>query len=109
MEEKEIRSVLDGFENRMKFINIMQCFVRNSFPDHIRKMIHGESQILTNIIIAVMVFIEEKTLGIHQSCSMTDIAEFIEEFSLLLPKEYDIEPKQMARYIVIEVYRLSYI
>ncbi len=103
MEEKEVLAVLDGFEKRMKFINITQCFMRNSFPDHIRKMINGNSQILTNIVIAVMVFIEEKTLGIHQNCSMSDIIEFIEGFSLFLPKEYNIEPKQMARYIVIDI------
>lgn len=103
MEEKEVLSVLSGFEKRMKFINIMQCFMRNSFPDDIRKMIDGEGQLLTNIIIAVMVFIEEKTLGIHQSCSMSDIAEFIEGFSLLLPQKYIIEPKRMARYIVIDI------
>ena len=103
MEEKEVSALLSGFEKRMKFINIMQCFVRNSYPDSIRKMINGDSQILTNIIIAVMVFIEEKTLGIHQSCSLSDITEFVEGFSLLLPKEYDVDPKIMTRYIVIDV------
>lgn len=103
MEEKEIYTLLNGFEKRMKFINIMQCFVRKDFPDTIRQMINGDSQILTNIIIAVMVFIEEKTLGVHQNCSINDITEFIEDFSHLLPQEYQIVPESMARFIVIEV------
>ena len=103
MDEKDVLTLLNGFEKRMKFINIMQCFVRNTFPEHIRKMINGNSQILANIIIAVMVFIEEKTLGVHQSCSMSDISEFIDELSKLFPQEYHIEPEPMARYIVIEV------
>lgn len=103
MEEKEIYTLLNGFEKRMKFINIMQCFVRKDFPDTIRQMINGDSQILTNIIIAVMVFIEEKTLGVHQSCSMNDITEFIKNFSCLLPQEYQIDSEPMARYIVIDV------
>ncbi len=103
MEEKEILSLLNGFEKRMKFINIIQCFMRNIFPDHIKKMLNGNVQILTNIIIAVMVFIEEKTLSIHQSCSMSDIAEFIETFSKLLPQEFNIDSESMARYIVIDI------
>ncbi|HBN11489.1 MAG TPA: hypothetical protein DD392_06015, partial [Ruminococcus sp.] len=103
MKEKEVLLLLNGFEKRMKFINIMQFFLRNSFPDSIRKMINGDRQIFTNIIVAVMVFIEEKTLGIHQSCSLSDITEFVEGFSLLLPEEYAVDPKIMTRYIVIDV------
>lgn len=37
MDKKEVLMLLNGFEKRMKFINIMQCFVRNTFPEHIRK------------------------------------------------------------------------
>ena len=103
MEEKEVLSLINGFEKRMKFINIMQCFVRNTFPEYIKKMINGNSQILTNIITTVMVFIEEKTLGVHQSCTMSDISEFISKLSRLFPQEYNIEPDSMARYIVIEI------
>ena len=42
MKEKEVLLLLNGFEKRMKFINIMQFFLRNSFPDSIRKMINGD-------------------------------------------------------------------
>ncbi len=103
MDQKEIQTILNGFEKRMKFINIMQTFIKTSFPDNIRAMINGNSQLFTNIVIAVMVYIEEKTLGINQSCSLEDITEFVEGFSGMISDEYTIEPSAMARYIVVEV------
>jgi len=103
MDVNEIQSILKGFEKRMKFINIMQVFIKSSFPDNIRAMIKGNGQLLTNIIIAVMVYIEEKTLGINQSCSFADITEFVSGFSKLIPDEYNIDPSIMARYIIIDV------
>jgi len=103
MDIKEIQAILNGFEKRTKFINIMQTFIKTSFPDNIRAMINGNGQLLTNIVVAVMVYIEEKTLGINQSCSLEDITEFISGFAGMLSDEYIIEPSVMARYIVVEV------
>lgn len=103
MDKKEIQAIMNGFEKRMKFINIMQTFVKTSFPDNIRAMINGNGQLLTNIVVAVMVYIEEKTLGINQSCSLEDITDFISGFVGLLSDKYTIEPSVLARYIVVEV------
>lgn len=100
---KETLEILSGIEKRMKFINIMRSLVRVYYPDNIKKMIHGNSDILSNIIIAILAFIEEKTLGVKQSCSISDIEDFLNEFAERLPSDCEIDSEIMSRYIVTDV------
>ena len=65
----EIAELLSGFEKRMKFINIARFLLEYSYRDNIREMI-PDQDLLDNIIVAVLVFIKERTLGNEQNCSL---------------------------------------
>ena len=65
----EVSELLSGFEKRMKFINIVRCLLDYKYPDNIRAMI-PDKKILDNIVVAVLVFIKERTLGTNQLCTL---------------------------------------
>ncbi len=98
----DVSELLSGFEKRMKFINIVRCLLDYKYPDNIRAMI-PDKKILDNIVVAVLVFIKERTLGTNQLCTQSDIERFLEDFSVILPDEYDIDAKLLSRYIIIDV------
>lgn len=98
----ELSELLSGFEKRMKFINIVRCLLDYKYPDHIREMI-PDKEILDNIIVAVLVFIKDRTLGTEQTCTISDVERFCEDLSVVLPVSYSIDPKKLARYIIVDV------
>ena len=98
----ELSELLAGFEKRMKFINIVRCLLDYKYPDHIREMI-PDKKILDNMIVAVLVFIKDRTLGTEQTCTIADVERFLEDFSVVLPANYNTNPKILARYIIIDV------
>jgi len=98
----EITEILSGFEKRMKFINIARYLLEYSYKDNIKMMI-PEKSTLDNVIIAVLVFIKERTLGNEQNCSLEDVADFLEEIVSILPKEYEINSPELARFVVVDV------
>lgn len=98
----EISELLSGFEKRMKFINIVRCLLDYRYPDNIREMI-PDKRILDNMIVAVLVFIKDRTLGTNQTCTIADVERFLEDFSVVLPSEYNVNPKILARYIIVDV------
>ena len=98
----EIAELLSGFEKRMKFINIARFLVEYPYKDNIREMI-PDRDLLDNIIVAVLVFIKERTLGREQNCSLEDVADFIDDISLVLPEDTKINSTELARFIVVDV------
>ena len=98
----DIAELLSGFKKRMKFINIVRCLIDYKYPDAIRAMI-PDKKILDNIIIAVLVYIKDRTLGTEQTCTLSDIEYFLEEFAAVLPNPEHIVPKVLSRYIVVDV------
>ena len=98
----ELSELLAGFEKRMKFINIVRCLLDYKYPDHIREMI-PDKRILDNMIVAVLVFIKDRTLGTEQTCTIADVERFLEDFSGVLPANYNTNPKILARYIIVDV------
>ena len=98
----ELSELLAGFEKRMKFINIVRCLLDYKYPDHIREMI-PDKRILDNMIVAVLVFIKDRTLGTEQTCTIADVERFLEDFSVVLPANYNTNPKILARYIIADV------
>ena len=98
----ELSELLAGFEKRMKFINIVRCLLDYKYPDHIREMI-PDKRILDNMIVAVLVFIKDRTLGTEQTCTIADVERFLEDFSVVLPADYHTNPKILARYIIVDV------
>ena len=102
----ELSELLAGFEKRMKFINIVRCLLDYKYPDHIREMI-PDKRILDNMIVAVLVFIKDRTLGTEQTCTIADVERFLEDFSVVLPADYNTNPKILARYIIVDVLQNS--
>lgn len=98
----ELSELLAGFEKRMKFINIVRCLLDYKYPDHIREMI-PDKRILDNMIVAVLVFIKDRTLGTEQTCKIADVERFLEDFTVVLPTNYNTNPKVLARYIIVDV------
>ena len=98
----ELTELLAGFEKRMKFINIVRCLLEYRYPDQIRAMF-PDKRILDNIVLAVLVYIKERTLGEEQTCTLSDIEEFLEDFMPALPEDCRAETDILARYIVVEV------
>lgn len=98
----EISELLAGFEKRMKFINIVRCLLDYKYPDHIREKF-PDKRILDNLIVAVLVFIKDRTLGTEQTCTIADVEHFLEDFSVVLPNDYNSNFKILARYIIVDV------
>lgn len=102
----ELKELLSDFEKRMKFINIVRCLLEYRYPETIRAMI-PDKKILDNIIVAVLVYIKDRTLGAEQSCTMEDIENFLEDLSVILPAAEQIDCSALARYIVVDVLQNS--
>ena len=98
----ELKELLADFEKRMKFINIVRCVLDYKYPDVIRKMF-PDKLILDNVIISVLVYIKDRTLGTEQNCTLADIENFLDDLSVVLPNVDSINAAQLARYIVVEV------
>lgn len=98
----EITELLSGFENRMKIINIVRCLLDYKYPDNIRIMIPNK-KILDNIIVAVLLYIKDRTLSTEQDCTLADIEQFLSDISDIFPPEYGINSTLLARYIVVDV------
>lgn len=98
----ELKGLLSGFEKRMKFINIVRCLLDYRYPDSIREVL-PDKKILDNTVVAVLVYIKERTLANQQNCTIDDIEHFLESFSVVFPDDYNIDCKQLARYIVVDV------
>ena len=97
----ELTQLLAGFEKRMKFINIVRCLIDYKYPDAIRLML-PDHMVLDNIIIAVLVFIKDRTLDSDRRCTIGDVERFLDDFSAFLP-EHNLNCNVLARYIIIDV------
>ncbi len=98
----ELKELLADFEKRMKFINIVRCVLDYKYPDAIRK-IFPNKLVLDNVIISVLVYIKDRTLGTEQNCTLADIENFLEDLSVVLPNGGSIDTTLLARYIVVDV------
>ena len=98
----ELKELLSDFEKRMKFIHIVRCLLDYRYPDAIQSMI-PDRKILDNVIVAVLVYIKDRTLGTEQTCTLRDIERFLEDFSVVLPNPEQIDTGVLARYIVVDV------
>lgn len=97
----ETEELLVGFEKRMKFINIVKSILDYKYPDEIRKMI-PEKEMLDNIVVAVLVYIKDRTLGDERSCTLGDIERFVESLASILP-EYELDASVLARFIIVDM------
>ncbi len=102
----ELAELLAGFDKRMKFINIGRFLLDYSLKDNIKAMV-PDREVLDNLIVAVLVFIKERTLGTEQNCKLDDVADFLEGIDCLLPEDCCIDTAELARFIVVDVFQKS--
>ena len=99
-------NLLKNFEKRMKQINIGRSFYVTKCPEYISTMFKDEQglEILNNIIVFVLLFIQECTLSNVTECTHADISEFIKNIIPLLPESVKItDPGLLANYIIVNV------
>ena len=98
----ESKELLQDFEKRMRFVNLIKYWLQRSKPTEIRELLHNDDDNTYNLILMVMVFIMDSTLRYGERCTKQDITAFLRE----LADVYDYEPesaKMLTDYIITDV------
>lgn len=98
----ESKELLQDFEKRMRFVNLIKYWPQRSKPTEIRELLHNDDDKTDNLILMVMVFIMDSTLRYGERCTKQDITAFLRE----LADVYDYEPesaKMLTDYIITDV------
>lgn len=81
MLSNETSELLEGFEKRMKFVNVIKYIKKHGFTDEIKEFFPDDQDMMDNLVIAVLVFIMDSTLRYGEKCSKKDISRFLREMS----------------------------
>ena len=98
----ESKDLLQDFEKRMRFVNLIKYWLQRSKPREISELLHNDDDKTDNLILMVMVFIMDSTLRYGERCTKQDITAFLRELADVY--EYGPESaKLLADYIVTDV------
>ena len=98
----ESRELLQDFEKRMRFVNLIKYWLQRSKPTEIRELLHNNDDKADNLILMVMVFIMDSTLRYGERCTKKDIAAFLRELSDIFGYEPE-SAERLTDYIVDDV------
>mgnify|MGYP003508804271 FL=1 len=102
-QKNEVAEVLNGFEKRMKFINIVRTITEYKYADQIRAIFDAEKDRLTNMILAVMVYIKERTLSEDLNCKLSDVQRFLEDIAPVFANNTLYDSEVIAKYIIVDI------
>lgn len=97
----QMAQLLDHFSQRMRFVNLVTCLTQRTKPEHIRTAVPDDNH-LTNLILAVLVFIMDRTLRYDARCTLADVERFLSELCPSLGLEQE-GYAPLARYILVTV------
>ena len=98
----ESKELLQDFEKRMRFVNLIKYWLQRSKPTEIRELLHNDDDKTDNLILMVMVFIMDSTLRYGERCTKQNITAFLRDLADIYG--YDPESsKMLADYIVTDV------
>ncbi len=98
----ESQELLQDFEKRMRFVNLIKYFLQRSKPTEIRELLHNDDDKTDNLILMVMVYIMDSTLRYGERCTKQDITVFLRELADI----YGYKPEDagiLTDYIVTDV------
>lgn len=104
MLSNETKELLEDFEKRMKFVNIIKYLKKHSFTDEIKEFFPNDQDILDNLVISVLVFIMDSTLRYGEKCTKSDITCFLREMSELYSYPAD-KAEILTEFILNDVLR----
>ncbi len=98
----ETRELLQDFEKRMRFVNLVKYWLDRPKPQKIRDILRDNDDRTDNLILMVLVFIMDSTLRYGERCTKSDITGFLREVSGLYG--YSSEAAEtLADHIVTDV------
>ena len=98
----ESKELLQDFEKRMRFVNLIKYWLQRSKPTEIRELLHNDDDKTDNLILMIMVFIMDSTLRYGERCTKQDIAAFLRELADVYGYESE-SAKILTDYIVTDV------
>lgn len=104
MLSNETKELLEGFEKRMKFVNVIKYIKKHGFTDEVKTFFPDDQDMMDNLVVSVLVFIMDSTLRYGEKCTKKDIAGFLREMSEIYgyPSE---KAEVLTEFIVNDVLR----